>query len=624
MPEAEADGPANTIAGAIEAALRHAVEVPTAVLVLTEILVLFAGVVSRFMFHAPLVWSDELASILFLWLAMFGAVVALQRGQHMRLSAVEAAMSPRWRARTQVLAVAVPALFLLLVLPAARDYAQDEWFIETPALGWSNIVRAGAIPVGCALMLGSCVIRLARFRLADVVFVAAALAAVAAGLWLGAPALRALGNWNLVFFFVALLAAAVLLGVPIGFAFGSATLAFLMCATHVPLTIIVSRMDEGMSSLVLLAVPLFVFLGLLIEMTGMARAMVAFLAAVLGHVRGGLYYVLLGAIYLVSGISGSKAADMAAVAPVLFPEMKRRGSPEGELIAILSASGAMSETIPPSLVLITIGSVTGVSIAALFTGGLLPGLVLAAALALVAWRRSRGEATGTRAPAAEVMRTLAIALPALLLPFLIRAAVMQGIATTTEVSTIGIAYAVIAGLLGLTASALFGWRLYSFDWRRITPMLLETASLSGAILLIIGTATAMAWALTQSGFSRQLASAMASMPGGWFGYMLVSIMAFIVLGSVLEGIPAIVLFGPLLFPIARQLGIHEVHYAMVVILAMGIGLFAPPLGVGYYAACAIGRVSPDLGMRRVWPYLGALLVGLLAVAVVPWISVGFL
>ena len=137
-----------------------------------------------------------------------------------------------------------------------------------------------------------------------------------------------------------------------------------------------------MSSLILLAVPLFVFLGLLIEMTGMARAMVAFLAALLGHVRGGLSYVLLGAMYLVSGISGSKAADMAAVAPVLFPEMKRRGAHEGELVALLAASGAMSETIPPSLVLITIGSVTGVSIAALFTGGLLPALVLALALAV--------------------------------------------------------------------------------------------------------------------------------------------------------------------------------------------------------------------------------------------------
>ena len=200
-----------------------------------------------------------------------------------------------------------------------------------------------------------------------------ALAVLAGGLWLGAPALRAIGNWNLLFFFVSCWRPACCSACRSAFAFGAATLAFLACATHVPLTIVVSRMDEGMSSLVLLAVPLFVFLGLLIEMTGMARAMVAFLAALLGHVRGGLYYVLLGAIYLVSGISGSKAADMAAVAPVLFPGDEAARQPEGELVAMLAASGAMSETIPPSLVLITIGSVTGVSIAALFTGGLLPG-----------------------------------------------------------------------------------------------------------------------------------------------------------------------------------------------------------------------------------------------------------
>jgi tripartite ATP-independent transporter DctM subunit len=616
--------PARDFGDALESVLRIVVEIPTAVLVVAEIAVLLAGVISRFVFHHPFVWSDELASILFLWLAMFGAVVALQRGQHMRLTAIVADLSPSRQMRAQVLAVAVPALFLLLVLPRARDYAANQWFIESPAMGLPDVYRTAAIPVGCALMLCTCAIRLARFRLADLLPVAAALAAVAAGLWLAAPTLRAIGNWNLIFFFIALLATGVLLGVPIGFAFGSATLAFLMCATHVPLTIIVSRMDEGMSSLVLLAVPLFVFLGLLIEMTGMARAMVTFLAALVGHVRGGLYYVLLGAIYLVSGISGSKAADMAAVAPVLFPEMKRRGSNEGEMIAILSASGAMSETIPPSLVLITIGSVTGVSIAALFTGGLLPGFVLAITLALVAWWRSRGEAAGQKAPAREVLRTLAIAFPALLLPFVIRTAVIKGVATATEVSTIGIAYAVIAGLFGLALSRLGGWRFYSFDWRRIGPMLLETAALSGAILLIIGTATSMAWALTQSGFSRQLAAFMAAVPGGWFGYMLISIVAFVVLGSVLEGIPAIVLFGPLLFPIARQVGINEVHYAMVVILAMGIGLFAPPLGVGYYAACAIGRVSPDVGMRRIWPYLAALLIGLLAVAAIPWISTGFL
>ncbi|WP_428485642.1 TRAP transporter large permease subunit [Rhodopila sp.] len=603
-------------ASRIDVILRRIAEVPAALLVLTEVVVLFTGVVARYVFHAPLIWTDELASILFLWLAMLGSVIALQRSEHMRLTAIVAVMSAAARARTEALAAAAVAVFLLMLVPSAWDYASDQWFIETPALGIHDTWRAMAILVGGVLMLITALTRLLRLSWKDAAFGVVVVLVMMAALHLAAPWLKGFGNWNLVLFFVLLLGTGVLLSVPIGFAFGLATLAYLATLTRTPLTVVVSRMDEGMSSLILLAVPLFVFLGLLIEMTGMARAMVGFLASLLGHVRGGLSYVLLGAMYLVSGISGSKAADMAAVAPVLFPEMKRRGADEGELVSLLSASGAMSETIPPSLVLITIGSVTGVSISALFTGGLMPALVLAAALAAIARWRGRGESLAgvVRPPWRSIGRAFIVALPALVLPFVIRTAVIEGIATATEVSTIGIVYGALAGIL-----------IYrQFPLRRLYPMLVETAALSGAILLIIGTATAMAWALTQSGFSHQLATAMTAMPGGAAGFMAVSIIAFIVLGSVLEGIPAIVLFGPLLFPSARLVGINEVHYAMVVILAMGIGLFAPPFGVGYYAACAIGRASPDAAMRRIWPYLLAVLAGLIVVAAVPWFSIGFL
>ena len=134
----------------------------------------------------------------------------------------------------------------------------------------------------------------------------------------------------------------------------------------------------------------------------------------------------------------------------------------------------------------------------------------------------------------------------------------------------------------------------------------------------------MGWALTQSGFSAQLAQAMAGVPGGRVGFLAVSIVAFIVLGMVLEGIPALVVFAPLLFPIARSFGIHDVQYAMVVILAMGVGVFAPPMGIGFFIACAIGKVPPSEAMCPMWPYLGALVAGLLLVAAVPWISTGFL
>jgi tripartite ATP-independent transporter DctM subunit len=593
------------------------VEIPVAILVVMEVVVLFAGVISRFVFHSPIVWSDELASILFLWLAMLGAVVAFRRGEHMRMTAFVGKATPQTRAFLDVFAIAVSLVFLVLVAEPAYEYAYEETFITTPALEITNAWRAAALPVGIGLMGLMALLRLARVASGRLLLGAAALVlALSFGFWALEPVFRGLGNYNLIIFLVGVVAAAVFAGVPIAFSFGIATFGYLSLTTDTPTMILVGRMDEGMSHLILLSVPLFVLLGLLTEMTGMARAMVQFLASLLGHVRGGLSYVLVGAMYLISGISGSKAADMAAIAPVLFPEMKERGAKPGDLVALLAATGAQTETIPPSLVLITIGSVTGVSIAALFTGGMVPAVVLGIALCILIWYRYRNEDLGNvrRAGWREIAKAFLVALPAIALPFLIRAAVVEGVATATEVSTIGIAYAIVAGLL-----------IYRrFDWKRLMPILIDTAALSGAILLIIGTATGMAWALTQSGFSRDLAQVMTSLPGGYPVFIAVSIVAFIFLGSVLEGIPAIVLFGPLLFPIARAVGVHEVHYAMIVILAMGLGLFAPPFGVGYYTACAIGRVNPDEGMKPIWGYMFALLIGLILIAAVPWFSIGFL
>jgi tripartite ATP-independent transporter DctM subunit len=605
------------VAQIIENAVGVAVSVASALLVITEIIVLSVGVSARYLLRQPVIWSDELAGILFLWLAMLGAVLAFKRSEHMRMTAIVGFLQPRTRAFFDVVAVVVPLAFLLLVLNPAYQFASDEAFVTTPALEISSGWRAAALPVGIGLMLVVALLRVVaagnwRMTTAGVALVAV----IGISLYLLSPTLIPLGNLNLLIFFVILVAALVFAAVPIAFAFGLATFGYITLTTSTPDTIVIGRMDEGMSHLILLSVPLFVFLGLLIEMTGMARAMVGFLASLLGHVRGGLQYVLVGAMYLVSGISGAKAADMAAVAPVLFPEMQQRGAKPGDLVALLSATGAQTETIPPSLVLITIGSVTGVSIAALFTGGMLPAVVLAIMLCAVVWGRYRNEDLShvRRATWSEIGSTFLIALPAIALPFVIRAAVVGGVATATEVSTIGIVYAMLAGL--------FIYR--KFEWRRLYPMLVETASLSGAILLIIGAATAMGWALTQSGFSASLAKFMTGLPGGAPIFLVVTIVAFIILGSVLEGIPAIVLFGPLLFPIAKQVGVHEVHYAMVVILSMGIGLFAPPFGVGYYAACAISRVHPDEGIRPMLGYLLALLIGTIIIAAVPWISIGLL
>lgn len=592
------------------------VEVPAALIVLAEILLLGGGAFARYALHQPVPWTDELASILFLWLAMLGAIIALDRGAHMQLTTFIKNLPPARRAWVDALGMWLVVAFLALLLRPAWEHLTEHIEVSTPTLEISEGYRAAAVLAGIVLMLVAASLRLFAARWKPVVATGLTVALCGGLLWLLSPTLMTLGNANLVIFFLLMLVACVAIGVPIAFAFGLATLCYLSLSTSTPLSIIPNRMQEGMSHLILLAVPLFVFLGALIEMTGLARAMIHFLVSLIGHLRGGLQYVLLGAMYIVSGISGAKAADMAAVAPSLFPEMKRRGARDGDLIGLLSASGAMSETIPPSIVLITVGSVTGVSITSLFIGGLMPAAVGLVMMALVVWFQTRKEDMSRvpRPSRQAIVKALLVALPALALPVIIRTAVVEGVATATEVSTIGIFYAVVAGVLVYRR----------FDLRRIYPMLVDTAALSGAILLIVGCATAMAWALTQSGFAQDLVGILSAVPGGKTGFLLVSALAFVILGSLLEGIPAIVLFGPLLFPIAKLVGVHEVHYAMVVIFAMGLGLFAPPFGVGFYAACAIGRVSPDVAMPRVWPHMAALFVALVLLTLVPWFSIGFL
>ncbi|HTX03983.1 MAG TPA: TRAP transporter large permease subunit [Candidatus Acidoferrales bacterium] len=601
---------------AIDRAIGAILEPIAAAILVVEVAILASGVFSRYVLHNAIVWTDELATILFLWLAMMGAVIAYRRGEHMRLTALY-----RRRPRTQqqifdAITAVVVALFAIELMPSSYAFIVQETIDLTPALNIPRSYVVSAITVALILMLIISVMRLidSDWRISAPVVGIAIVVSAAAVLLHGY--LVPLGNLNLLLFFVVLVGALITIGVPIAFAFGFATLSYLALTTTVPLNTVVGRMDEGVSNLVLLAVPLFVLLGLLMEIAGIAKRLVDAIASIIGHVRGGLGIVLLGAMYLVSGISGSKAADMAAIAPVLFPEMERRGQKRSEMISLLSASGAMSETIPPSLVLIIIGSVTGVSIAALFTAGLLPAAILALALVFVVLWRSKDDKVelAARPAIGTIVKAVIVAIPGLLLPLVIRFFVLDGIATATEVSTVGIIYTILIGI--------FVYR--EFPVKRIYPILRETCALTGAILLIIATATSMGWSLTQSGFAQQLANSLSAAPGGKVGFIALSIVVFITLGSVLEGIPAMVLFGPLLFPIAQQFHVHEVHYAIIAIIAMGIGLFAPPLGVGYYGACAIGKASPDEAAIRVIPYLGAVLIGLIVIAYVPWFSVGFL
>jgi tripartite ATP-independent transporter DctM subunit len=504
-------------------------------------------------------------------------------------------------------------VFLLGMIAPAFDYAKDEWIIAMPALQIPNSFRVVAIAVGVLLMLAVVLAHALRTTQKKHLAVAAiTFAGVALLCFLVAPQLVKLGNTNLVIFLVVFVAVLLVSGVPIAFCFGLGVLSYLTFTTDIPLQIVVSRMDEGMSNLVLVSVPVFVLLGCVLDSTGMGKAIIDVLASLIGHIKAGMSYVLLGSLFIVSGISGSKVSDMATVAPALFPEMARRGNKRSEMVALLGTGAAMADTVPPSIVLIVLGSVAGVSIAGLFQSGIVVAMLLLMALIVVARWKARFENTeNVKRPAwSRIGRLFVFAAPALALPFVIRSAVGEGVATATEVSTIAVLYAMIAG------HYLYG----GIKPAKLYAMLVETAALSGAVLVILGTASAMAWTITQSGVVQTLNQFLTTLPGGAFAFMAVSIAVFVVLGCLLEGLPAILLLAPIMFPIAKKLGIHDIQYAMVVVSSMNIGLMLPPVGVGFYVACKIGDGDPSEVMRAIWPYIAALLVGVIIIAAVPAIS----
>ncbi len=592
------------------------VEAIAAVLLTAVISLLFVGVISRYVINFPIIWIEEAASICFIWLAMLGAAIALDRNEHLRLTLLVKFLPARMSEFVETFALVVVGTFLVAIMRVSFEYAYEEWFITTPALHIPNTFRVAAIPFGMLAMLVLLVIRMVReCRLVHVAGSVAVVALIGLLCWQLSPAFISWGMASLPLFLVLFVGLCLVAGVPIAFCFGIGTMSYLAFATHVPVFVMIGRMDEGMSGVILLSVPVFVLLGCVLDSTGMGRAIVEFLSSMLGHVKAGLSYVLLVSLFVVSGISGSKVSDMATVAPALFPEMKRRGNKPPEMIAQLATGAAMADTVPPSIVLIVLGSVAGISIASLFAAGFSVAIVLLLTLmGLARWRARHENMEGVRrSTLRQVGKLLVFAIPALILPFVIRGAVTSGAATATEVSTIAVVYSLVIGTM------IYG----GISLRSLYRMLVETASMSGAILLILGTALSMAWAITQAGVGQSLADFATSLPGGTASFLLLSILIFMVLGCVLEGLPALVLMSPLMFPIAADLGMNEIHYAMVVVVAMNIGLMTPPIGIGFYLACRIGNVSPDDALGAIWPYVLALLAGLALVAAIPAISTGF-
>lgn len=578
-----------------------------------ELLVVIVNVLGRSFGQTGFLWTPEISQIALSTMTFIGGVVAYRRAQHAPVRAVLNLLPERGARFCRTLADLLVLTGALLAAITSYWLVEAGWAEATPILGMPVSTIALPLTLGMILLAIFAFVRLFEdapwlalkigIGVAVVLGVAYATQSFWQPLFAGDAA---------VFTVLILFAVGVLLGLPVGFALLLAAATYLWIGNAGPMVTLTQNMVNGTSNYVLLAVPFFILAGLIMERGGISLRLVRFVHALVGHFRGGLLQVVVVSMYLVSGLSGSKAADVAAVGSVMRDMLDRQNYSRGEGAAVLAASAAMGETVPPSIAMLILGSITSLSIAALFSGGLIPAAVIGICLMILIYFRARWAKTPTtsRASLQTMAQSGLAAIPALVMPVLLFGGIIYGIATPTEVST----FAVIYGLF----LAVLIYRELSL--RELLRTLIDSATLSGMVLFILATASAFSWMLTVARLPQRLVELLHSFNDSSAIFMIGSVVLLILTGSLLEGLPALNVLAPLLLPIAGQIGINELHYGIVLVIAMGIGAFMPPAGVGFYVCCAIQRTHVEEASRAMLPYLGVLVAGLLIVAFVPWFT----
>ena len=582
------------------------------VALLGELVMVLVNVFARAYLHHSFLWADELARLTLSTLAFIGGAVAYRRRDHAFVRVVLNACSKPTRNVCFALADVLVLFVAGLTGIASMEFLASSWNERTPVLQLPATIIGLPLPVGMALLAIYAVFHLWREHGKTALKVAAgfalviALAAATRAAWLpwfaGDNAIAAV----LVFFLVTILA-----GVPVGFVLLLSTAAYMWTTGTASLVVLPQSMVNGTGNFILLAVPFFILAGLIMERGGISVRLVRFIHTVVGHMRGGLLQVAVLSMYVVSGLSGSKPADVAAVGTVMRDELRERhGAAEGA--AVLAASAVMGETVPPSIAMLIVGSITSVSVAGMFIGGLIPAAVMALSLmALIYVRARRADAARVpRAPLHAVIRAGLGAILPLLMPGMLLAGILLGIATPTEVAAFAVVYGIVLAMVVYREMPLKTFM------RTVT----DTAALTGVLLFIFAAASGFSWTLTVAYLPQRLVEVLHSLGNSTAIFMVGSVALLIVVGVLLEGLPSLNVLAPLLIPIAGKLGLSELHYALVLIIAMGVGGFMPLAGVGFYVCCAIMRADIEAASRAMLPYLGVVLIGLLIVAFVPWFA----
>ncbi|MBN8988744.1 MAG: TRAP transporter large permease subunit [Rhizobiales bacterium] len=595
----------------MSASLLAVSDVTAAVLLAADLLVVVVSVLLRFLFNAPVEWADDVARGLMVGSSFFGAASALARSENLGV-AFFIDMLP---AGTRRVVDAMGALLVTIISGYVAFNAIKMGRLTTGQTSGSGLPLEWTFyPMGLgALFMTVFALELFCARPMRDMISGVVATAVIVGLYLAwdflAPAsVPSSGTLMFVGFFITLFG-----GLPIGFALALAALIFIWVEGTLPGVIFAQQMARGIDNFVLLAIPFFILVGYLMEANGMSVRLIELLQRAVGRMRGGLNVVMVMSMVLFSGISGSKMADVAAVGSVLIPAARRSRQNPGGAVALLAASAVMAETIPPCINLIILGFVANLSIGGLFVAGLLPAALMATALIILSIILGKKPPPAAEAePQVPVSGLWSGAIASFGLIFMIFFGFKSGFATATEISAFAVVYALVVGAVV--------FRELSF--KSAAHSFVQSATRAGLVLFIVAAAQSLAFVLTLQQVPHAVGDLMLSLSGsqGVWLFMLLSIVVLIVMGSVLEGAAALIIFGPLLLPVAVKLGIDPLHFGVVLVISMGVGLFAPPLGLGLYGACLIGNVPIEQTIKPIMGYLGLLVICLLVIAFVPSIS----
>jgi C4-dicarboxylate transporter DctM subunit len=401
------------------------------------------------------------------------------------------------------------------------------------------------------------------------------------------------------------------IGAPIVFAISTGTI-FSLILGGIPLEILPQKVFSGLAHFPYVAVPLFVLAGMLMETGGISQRIVDLANALVGHIRGGMGMVVMLATIFFSDISGSSAADTAAIGSVMIPPMKRRGYHPSFAAALVTSAGGMGVLIPPCLTMVVFGSLTNTSIGALFLAGFVPGISMGIILMLLTYvmARKMNLPREKRATFKELLIAIKRSFLSLLTAFIIIGGIVLGIFTATEAAAVAVVY-------GMFLSVIYYREIKISELPKI---LYDSAVISGVVLLVVGISYGFGFVLAKEQVPIKLATFMITVPGGKWMFLFVVNALLLGMGMFFDASVSVIIIVPVLFPVAVKLGIHPVHFGTFVVMNLGIGFTTPPFGLSLFIASSIAKVPLSSVIKPIVPYILTMIGFLLVVTYVPWFS----